>query len=130
MNNFLAYELRENVQNYAFFFERIIFKNVSCFTSYKKLCLYFRLSFRELKKILPSTFIYISILIEICMNTNIMNTQIFHLNDLIALIEGHKRSLLHLILTFTYVLINNFFPLFSRRLLAFVQVSILYLFSR
>ena len=36
-------------------------------------------SLREFKKILPNTFIYESILIKIYMNTNIMNTQIFHL---------------------------------------------------
>ena len=35
-------------------------------------------SVREFKKILPNTFIYESILIKIYMNTNIMNTQIFH----------------------------------------------------
>ena len=37
-----------------------------------------------------NTFIYESILIKIYMNTNIMNTQIFHLNkyDL----KGHRRS--------------------------------------
>ena len=35
--------------------------------------------FLEFKKILPNTFIYESILIKIYMNTNIMNTQIFHL---------------------------------------------------
>ena len=39
----------------------------------------FRLSLRKFKKILPNTFIYESILIKIYMNTNIMNTQIFHL---------------------------------------------------
>jgi hypothetical protein len=37
-----------------------------------------RLSLREFKKILPNTYIYESILIKIYMNTNIMNTQIFH----------------------------------------------------
>ena len=35
-------------------------------------------SLREFKKILPNTFIYESILIKIYKNTNIMNTQIFH----------------------------------------------------
>ena len=60
----------------------------------KKLRLYvipsFCLSFREFKKNLPNTFIYESILIKIYMNTNIMNTPIFHLNkyDL----KGHKSS--------------------------------------
>ena len=34
------------------------------------------LSFQEFEKILPSTFIYESILIKIYINTNIMNTQI------------------------------------------------------
>ena len=36
-------------------------------------------SLREFKKILPNTFIYELILLKIYMNTNIMNTQIFHL---------------------------------------------------
>ena len=40
----------------------------------------FCLSLREFKKILPNTFIYESILINIYMNTNIMNTQIFYFN--------------------------------------------------
>ena len=39
----------------------------------------FRLSLQELKKILPNTFIYKSILINIYMNANIMNTQISYL---------------------------------------------------
>ena len=34
--------------------------------------------FLEFKKILPNIFIYESILIKIYMNTNVMNTQIFH----------------------------------------------------
>ena len=67
-------------------------KNVSSSTTHKKLRLYvfpslrlyvftsFRLSFREFKKILPNTFIYESILIKIYMNTNIIYTQIFHLD--------------------------------------------------
>ena len=61
-------------------------KNVSSSTTHKKTPS-FRLyvftvftSFREFKKILPNTFIYESILIKIYMNTNIINTQIFHLN--------------------------------------------------
>ena len=59
-----------------------IIKNVSSSTSHKKtpaLRLYIRLYVREFKKILPNTLIYESILINIYMNTNIMNTQIFHL---------------------------------------------------
>ena len=63
-----------------------LFKNVSSSTSHKKtpsFRLYvftsFRLSLRDFKKILPNTFIYEAILIKIYMNTNIMNTQIFHL---------------------------------------------------
>ena len=63
---------------------QIIIKNVSSSTSHKKLRLSvfmsFRLSLREFKKILPNTFIYESILIEIYMNTKLMNTQIFYLN--------------------------------------------------
>ena len=55
-----------------------LIKNVSSSTSHKK-TLSLRLSLREFKKILPNTFIYESILIIIYMNTNIMNTQIFHL---------------------------------------------------
>ena len=38
------------------------------------------LSFRAFKKILPNTFIYESILINIYMNADIMNTQIFYFN--------------------------------------------------
>ena len=64
-----------------------IIKNVSSSTTHKKtpsFRLYvfpsFRHSFREFKKILPNTFIYESILIKIYMNTNIINTKIFHLN--------------------------------------------------
>ena len=71
-----------------------IFKNVSSSTSHKKtpsFRLYvfpslrpyvfpsLRPSLRDFKKILPDIFIYESILIKIYMNTNIMNTQIFHL---------------------------------------------------
>ena len=70
-------------QNMKFY----IIKNVSSSTTPKKtpsLRLFvfpsFRLSFREFKKILPNTFIYESILIKIYINTNIINTQIFHLN--------------------------------------------------
>ena len=50
-------------------------KNVSSSTSHKRNSSF--TSFREIKKILPNTFIYNSILIKIYMNTNIMNTQIF-----------------------------------------------------
>ena len=35
----------------------------------------FRLSLRDFKKILPTTFIYESILIKLYVNTNVMNTQ-------------------------------------------------------
>ena len=60
-----------------------IIKNVSSSTTHKKTPS-FRLSVfpsvREFKKILPNTFVYKSILIKIYMNTNIINTQIFHLN--------------------------------------------------
>ena len=77
--------------NYRFFF-----KNVSSSKSHKKtlsFCLYvflslcfsvfpsYCLSFREFKKNLPNTFIYESILIIIYMNTNILNMQIFYLNN-------------------------------------------------
>ena len=69
---------------FGFIFPKII-KNVSSSTTHKKtpsFRLYvftsLRPSLREFKKILPNTFIYESILIEIYMNTNIMNTQIFH----------------------------------------------------
>ena len=62
-----------------------IFKNVSSSKYHKKtpsLRPYvfpsFRLSLRDFKKILPNTFIYESILIKLYMNTNVMNTQIFH----------------------------------------------------
>ena len=53
------------------------------------------LSLREFKKILPYTFIYVSILRKIYMNANIMNTQIFHFikYDLKGR-AGLKRSLL------------------------------------
>ena len=55
-------------------------KNVSSFTSHKKLRLYaFTSVLRDLKKILPNTIIYESILLEIYMNANIMNTQKFNL---------------------------------------------------
>ena len=56
----------------------------------KKLRLSVFTSVREFKKILPNTFIYESILIKIYMNTNIINTQIFHLDkyDL----KGHWKS--------------------------------------
>ena len=68
-----------------------VIKNVSSSTTHKKtpslrlyvfpsLRLYVFTSFREFKKILPNTFIYESILMKIYMNTNIINTQIFHLN--------------------------------------------------
>ena len=55
-------------------------ENVSSSTSHKKNSIFqsFRLSLREFKKILPNTFIYKLILIKIYMNTNIINTQIFH----------------------------------------------------
>ena len=49
-------------------------------TTHKKLRLYVFPSFREFKKILPNTFIYKPILIKIYIYTNIINTQIFHLN--------------------------------------------------
>ena len=78
MNNFLAYELRENVQNYAFYFERILsnfLKNVSSLHLTKTSS--FRLSFQKFKKIQPNTLIYKAILIKICMNAYIINTQIF-----------------------------------------------------
>jgi hypothetical protein len=65
-------------------------KNVSYSTSHKKLCLYVFTSFREFKKILPSTFIYESILIINYMNTNIMNTQIFYKKNYD--LKGHWRS--------------------------------------
>ena len=70
-------------------------------------------SFQEFKKILPNTFIYESILIKIHMNANIMNTQIYTFNkyDL----NGHWRSqkvTFMLILTLTYVLMDNFLSLF------------------
>ena len=63
-----------------------VIKNVSSSTTHKKLChsvfpslrLSVFTSFREFKKILPNTFIYESILIKIYLNTNIINTQIFH----------------------------------------------------
>ena len=61
----------------AFKYVFILFKNVSSSTSHKKNPS-FRLSLREFKKILPSTFIYELILIKMYMNTNIMNTQIFN----------------------------------------------------
>ena len=78
----------------------LFLKNVSSSTTHKKtlslrLSVFFtsfRLSFREFKKILPNTFIYESILKKIYMNTNIINTQIFHLNKYSKVIEGHKRS--------------------------------------
>ena len=51
--------------------------NVSSSTSYKKtLC--FCLSLREIKEILTNTFIYETILIQICVNANIINMQIFN----------------------------------------------------
>ena len=56
-------------------------KNVSSSTSHKKtlsLSPYVFPSFRDFEKILPNIFIYESILIKIYMNTNVMNTQIFH----------------------------------------------------
>ena len=57
----------------------LIIKNVSSSTSHKKNPS-LRLSLREFKKILPSTFIYQPILIKKnCMNANIMNSQIFNL---------------------------------------------------
>ena len=56
---------------------QLIIKNVSSSTTHKKTPS-LRHSLREFKKILPKTFIYESILIKIYMNTNIMNTQIFH----------------------------------------------------
>jgi hypothetical protein len=55
----------------------LFIKNVSSSTTHKKTPS-FRLSFRDFKKILPNTFIYESIFIKNYMNTNIMNTQIFH----------------------------------------------------
>ena len=68
-------------------------KEVSFSTSHKKLNLYVRLYFWEFKKIIPTTFIYESILRKIYMNTNIMNTQIFHLKKFVLkVIEGHKNS--------------------------------------
>ena len=51
--------------------------NVSYSTSHKKTPS-FRLSLREFKKIVPNTFIYESILINIYMNAKIMNTQKVH----------------------------------------------------
>ena len=45
------------------------------------------LSFREFKVIRPKIFIYKSILIKMYMNTNIMNTHIFHLNK--YALKGH-----------------------------------------
>ena len=63
-----------------------IIKNVSSSTSHKKPRLYVR----ELKKIRPNTFIYELIFIKIHMNTNIMNTQIFHVKNYD--LKGHWRS--------------------------------------
>ena len=58
--------------------QNIFFKNINSSTSHKKKTPSLRLSLRESKKILLSTFIYEPILIENCMNANIMKTQIFH----------------------------------------------------
>ena len=68
-----------------------IIKNVSSSTSYKNTPS-FRLSLRELKKILPNTFIYESILIikKKYINANNMNTQIF--NSIEYDLNGHWRS--------------------------------------
>ena len=52
-------------------------KNVSSSISHKQKNSVFP-KFRDLKKILTSTFIYEPILIQIYMNANIMKTQIFH----------------------------------------------------
>ena len=60
-----------------FYEERKLFYNLQKNSVFPSL----RLSLRKFKKILPNTFIYESILIKKnYMNTNIMNTQIFHLN--------------------------------------------------
>ena len=91
-----------------------LIKNVSSSISHK-ITPSLRLSFRKFKKSLPSTLIYTSILINIYMNANIMNTQIsyFVKYDL----NGHWRSqnvALMFILTLTYVLKDNFLSLFIR----------------
>ena len=52
-------------------------KNVSYSTSHKKNPS-LRLTLREFKKSVSNTFIYVSILIKIYVNANIMNTQIFN----------------------------------------------------
>ena len=66
-------------------------KKVSSSKSHKKTS-----SLWELKKSLPNTFIYESILMNIYVNANIMNTQIFHFIKSMTstVIEGHKMSLL------------------------------------
>ena len=67
-------KLIRSLQVFLFFnVFKIVIKNVNSSSSHKKTP-----SLREFKKILPNTFIYESILIKIYMNTNIMNTQIFH----------------------------------------------------
>ena len=74
--------------SYSIYFNLIVLilmfiKNVSSSTYHKKTpslrLSVLRLSLPEFKKILLNTFIYESILIKIYINTNIMNTQIFHL---------------------------------------------------
>ena len=63
---------------WEYFIFPLFIKNVSSFTSNKKLRLYVFTKLREFKKILLSTFIYEAILIKILLNANIMNMQIFY----------------------------------------------------
>ena len=64
------------------FIKNVSFKNVNSSTSHKKKSVFpsLRLSFRKFEKFLPNTFLHEYILIKIYMITNMMNTQIFHLN--------------------------------------------------